>query len=178
MIGWSLLLLLFVQAAETAQISDVPESPGVYYRVEDSAWIRLLPAVTSKASSSGVRLFVDTGGYTDMGMNVTCPGARAAMRIRVPRPTLHVRAVGSEKDAILVRLTAKKDSRIYKTSFSNVTVENKAGFRKGDIYKLISRANPDGSFSVCPEKELPPGEYLLVLGNAVPAFDFGIDQAK
>jgi len=79
---------------------------------------------------------------------------------------------------MLVRLTIKKDARVYKTSFSNVTVENKEGFSKGNIFKLIRQINPDGSFSVSPEKELPPGEYLLVLGSAVPAYDFGIDGGK
>jgi hypothetical protein len=37
---------------------------------------------------------------------------------------------------------------------------------------------PDGSFSVTPEKELDPGEYLLVFGNSPGGYDFGIDKAK
>ena len=55
---------------------------------------------------------------------------------------------------------------------------NKEGFRKEDVFKLINRYLPDGFFSVSTEKELPPGEYLLVLGNAVPAYDFGVDRKK
>jgi hypothetical protein len=178
MIGLSLLLFFFAQAADAVRVPDAPETPGVYFRQDDSSWTRLKPAVASNANASGIRLFVDTGGYTDMGMSISCPGARALVRFFVPKPTLYIRAVGSEKDAMIVRLTKKKDKRVYKTSFSKVTVENKAGFSKGDIFKLIHQANPDGSFSVSPEKELPPGEYLLVLGSAESTYDFGIDPER
>jgi len=178
MIGLGILFLLFAQAAETSTAPAVPAATGVYFRQTESDWVLMQPAVTSNANARGVQLFVYTGGYTDMGENIACPGAQASMRISVPRPTLVSRAVGSAKDALLVRLTKKKDSRIYKTSFSNVTVENKRGFRKSDIFKLVSQTYPDGSFSISPEKDLPPGEYLLVLGNAVPAYDFGIDRGQ
>jgi hypothetical protein len=174
----SLLFFFFAQAASPGRVPDVPETPGVYFQQADSGWIRLQAAATSNANTRGVQLFVDTGGYTNMGMSVTCPGARALLRIIAPKPTLYIRAIGSEKDAMLIRLTTKKDKRVYKTSFSNVTVENKEGFSKGDIFKLNRQSNPDGSFSVSPEKELPPGEYLLVLGDAAPAFDFGVDRAN
>ena len=100
------------------------------------------------------------------------------IRILVPKPVLYVRAIGSAKDAMLIRLTKKRDQRVVKTSFSNVTVANKGGFRREDVFKLILQESPDGFFSVSPEKELPSGEYLLVLGNAVPAYDFGIDRKK
>lgn len=178
MIQLSLLFLFFAHAAETIQAPEIPESNGVYFRQGDSNWIRLQPAVTADAGASGLQLFVYTGGYTDMGITISCPGPRASVRISVPKPTLFIRAVGSAKDAMLVRLTKKSDKRVYKTSFSNVTVGNKGGFRKKDIFSLISQEYPDGSFSVSPEKDLPPGEYLLVLGNAVPAYDFGVDRGK
>ena len=178
MIGLSVLFLFLAQATDAVRTPDVPEAPGVYFLKGESAWVRLQPAVTSDANAKGLQLFVDTGGYTDLGINVVCPGSRASIRMFVPKPVLYVRAVGSAKDAMLIRLTKKKDNRVIKTAFSNVTMANKGGFRREDVFKLIHQEYPDGFFSVSPEKELPPGEYLLVLGNAVPAYDFGVDRKK
>jgi hypothetical protein len=178
MIEMSLLFLFLAQAAEAVRMPDVPEAPGVYLLQGQSAWTHLQPAVTSDTNANGLQLFVYTGGYTDLGMNVVCPGSRASLRVFVPQPVLYVRAVGSAKDAMLIRLTKKKGQRVVRTAFSNVTVANKGGFRREDVFKLILQESPNGFFSVSPEKELPPGEYLLVLGNAVPAYDFGIDRKK
>jgi hypothetical protein len=173
------LLLVIVQATGASMnVPAVPENPGVYFRQNNAAWISLQPIVVSDSKSKGMGLFVFTGGYTNFGVDITCPGARASMRIPGPKPTIFSRGVGSAKDAMLIRLTQKKDRRVFKTSFSNVTVENKAGFRKGDIQKLESAEYPDGSFSVTPGKELTPGEYLIVFGNSVSGYDFGIDKTK
>lgn len=178
MMGLSMLLLCLIQAAAGIPAPDAPEAPGVYFRQDDSGWIRLQPAVTADAGASGIDLFIYTGGYTDVVMNIACPGPQASLRISAPQPTLFVRGIGSAKEAILVRLTKKKDRRAIRTSFSNVDVRNRAGFRKKDVFSLVAREYPDGSFSVWPEKNLPPGEYLLVLGNGLPAFDFGIDRGN
>jgi hypothetical protein len=178
MIKLGLLFLFLVQAADAVRTPDVPEAPGVYFLQSQSAWVPLKPVVTSDANAKGLQLFVYTGGFTDLGLNVVCPGSRALIRIPVPKPVLYVRAVGSAKDAMLIRLTQKRDRRVVRTAFSNVSMSNKEGFRREDVFKLILQESPDGFFSVSPEKELPPGEYLLVLGNAVPAYDFGIDRKK
>ena len=173
-----MLYFFAAQAAGEIQAPGVPETPGIYFRQDDSSWIRLQPAVTADAGTDGLQLFVYTGGYTDLGMSIACPGPKAAVRISVAKPTLYARAVGSAKDAMLIRLAKKKDRRVCKMSFSNVSVGNKGGFRKEDIVNLISQDYPDGSFSVSPEKKLTPGEYLLVLSTNVPAYDFGVDRAK
>jgi hypothetical protein len=178
MIELGLLFLFLAQTADVVRATDVPEAPGVYSLQGESAWVRLQPAVTSDANAKGLQLFVYTGGFTDLGLNVACPGSRASIRMLVPKPVLYVRAIGSAKDAMLIRLTKKRDQRVVRTAFSNVTMANKGGFRREDVFNLILQESPDGFFSVSPEKELPPGEYLLVLGNAVPAYDFGIDRKK
>jgi hypothetical protein len=178
MVWFSVLLLFLPQAAAAAPVPVVPEAPGVYYRQDDANWNNLKPAVTSNAETKGLKLFVESGGYTDLGINITCRGARASVRMQVGKPTLYVREIGAAKDAIIIRLTRKKDSRVFKTAFSDVTVQNKGGFRKEDIHKLNVVEYPDGSFSVTPEKELDPGEYLLVFGNSPGGYDFGIDKAK
>jgi hypothetical protein len=177
-IALSLLFLLLAQTADAVHAPAVPGAPGVYFIQGESAWVPLQPAVTSDANAKGLQLFVYTGGYTDLGLNVVCPGSRAAIRMLGPKPVLYVRAIGSAKDAMLIRLTKKGDQRVVRTAFSNVSISNKEGFRREDVFKLISQESPDGFYSVSPEKELPPGEYLLVLGNALPAYDFGIDRKK
>ena len=130
MLELSLLFLFLAQAAEAVRTPDVPEAPGVYSLQGESVWARLQPAVTSDASAKGLQLFVYTDGYTDLDMNVVFPGSRASLRLLVTKPVLYVRAVGSAKDAMLIRLTKKKDQRIVRTAFSNVTVANKGGLQK------------------------------------------------
>jgi|WetSurMetagenome_2_1015567.scaffolds.fasta_scaffold214299_2 hypothetical protein len=177
MIWLNVLLLLFVQA-DGAPVPPAPEKSGIYFHQNTADWVSLQPAVASDSKAKGMGLFVYSDGLTNLGLDITCPGAKASTRLSVPKPTFYSRGVGSAKDAMLIRLTQRKESRICRTSFSNVTVDNKGGFRKGDIQKLETAEYPDGSFSVTPAKELPPGEYLVVFGNTVSGYDFGIDKAK
>jgi hypothetical protein len=178
MLWLGILTLFLVQAPKAAPPPDLPEARGIYYRHDSSNWIPLQPAVIADANAKGLELFVNTGGYTDMGMNIACRGSRASLRVLQPNPTFYVRGIGSIKDAMLIRLKRKKNSRVFETSYSRVTVENKGGFDKRDIYKLTESEYADGSFSIQPEEALPRGEYLLVFGNASTAYDFGIDKAK
>jgi hypothetical protein len=170
--------LLLLQVAKAAVMSGLPETPGVYYRQDDAHWVRLQPAPIADMKTSGIDLFIETGGYTNFGVSIVCRGARAALRIPMAKPTFFVREVGSSKDVILIRMTRKKDTRTFKASSSAATVENKGGFEKKDIQKAIIVTNPDKSFSVTPEKELKAGEYLLVFGYATLGFDFGIDPKE
>ncbi len=178
MIPLGLMLLFFLQAAAPAPDAGVPAEPGVYLHQVDTGWVRLSPAEISGADARGVRLFVYTGGYTDTGMRLTCPGPAAAVRLSARKPTLYLREAGTVEDALIVRLRKKKDSRVLTTSFSNVTVGNKGGFDRKDVFRLRRLEHADGAYSVSPEKDLPPGEYLLVFGDALPAYDFGIDRAR
>jgi hypothetical protein len=178
MIWLGLLTLFLSQAVEPSPSPALPEADGVYYRQADSSWVILQPAVILDAKAKGIDMFVYTAGYTDMAMHIACRGPHAATRIPSGKPTFYARGIGSTKDAMLIRMAIAKDSRVLKTSFSNVAVDNKGGFDKHSIYKLGASENPDGFFSLTPDKTLPPGEYLLVFGNASAAYDFGIDKAK
>jgi hypothetical protein len=178
MVWLGVLVLFSVQVLDSNPSHAVPQAPGIYYRQNDEDWISLRPAVIADASAKGMELFVYTGAYTDLTMSITCLGPRSSVRIPPGKPAFYVRGIGPAKDAMLVRLKKKKESRTFKTTFSSVTVENKGGFNKKDIYKLTVSDLPDGSFSVSPEKDLTPGEYLLVFGNASTAYDFGIDKMK
>ncbi len=126
----------------------------------------------------GFSLFVETGGYTNLNADLVLPGAKSSVRILVPRPTFYVRELGRPKDVMLIRLTPKKRSRTFHTSSGRDTVENKGGFKKGDIRKTAIAENPDKTFTVTPEENLKSGEYLLVLGDANASFDFGIDLPR
>jgi hypothetical protein len=178
MIWIGLLLLSLAQVHVPPAPMAVPEAPGVYLLQNNSSWLALQTAVVSDADAKGLDMFVYTGGYTDMGMHIACRGPHASLRVPIEKPTFHVRKIGALKDASIIRLSVRKDSRVFKTSYSNVSVDNKGGFDKRDIFKLIASENTDGSFSVIPERALPPGEYILVFGNALATYDFGVDKSK
>ena len=125
MIKLGILFLFLVQVTDAVRMPNVPGAPGVYFLQGESAWVRFQPAVTSDANAKGLQLFVYTQGYTDLGISLVYPGSRASIRMFAPKPVLYVRAVGSAKDTMLIRLTEKKDRRVIKTAFSNVTMANK-----------------------------------------------------
>jgi hypothetical protein len=172
------LLLFLLQSSKPAVLPEVPASSGVYYQQNGASWISLQPASMDKMKTKGMELFIETGGYTNLGTSIVCPGAKAALRITVAKPRFFVRAAGSSKDAMLIRLTQKRDSRTFNTSSTNSSMENKRGFKKGDIRKVAVTEYPDHSYLLTPEEYLSPGEYLLVFGSAVSGYDFGIDRKK
>jgi len=170
--------LLLLQIAKTAPMPELPSTPGVYYRQGDATWVRLQVAPIAEMKTRGMDLFIETGGFTNLGMRIVCRGAKASLRISVSKPTFFVRETASSKDLMLVRFTQKKGTRTFQTSSASATVENKEGFRKGDIRKMAVTEFPDHSFLAIPEGDLNPGEYLLVCGDATAGFDFGIDPNK
>jgi hypothetical protein len=173
-----ILLLLVPQAAKPAAIPDMPAASGVYYRQSDTRWIRLPPAPIAEVNTRGMRLFIETGGYTSLGRNIVCRGAKAKVRISAPKPIFYVREAGSSEDLMLIRLAQQKDTRTCETSSADASVGNKPGFRKEDVHKMAVTEYPDHSFSVTPEENLKPGEYLLTFGTVTAGFDFGIDPEK
>jgi hypothetical protein len=195
---WSLLLILLLQSPKPAELQNIPTASGVYYRQGSAMWIQIQPVSIDKMKTKGMALFVETGGYTSLGKSLVCRGAKAALRIPVSKPTFFVRAAGapeagapeagapeagalaavSSKDAMLIRLSQKKDTRIFHASSANSSVENKGGFKSGDTRKVAVTEYPDHSFTLTPEDNLSPGEYLLVFGSAASGFDFGIDRTK
>jgi hypothetical protein len=172
------LILLLLQSSKPAGIPEIPEASGVYYLQNNVHWIRLQPASIDKMKTKGLELFVETGGYTNLGMNIIYPGAKAALRLTVAKPIFFVREAGSSKDAILIRLAQKNNARTFYASSIDSSAENKGGFKKGDIRKLAATEYPDHTYSLAPEEKLSSGEYLLVFGSATSGFDFGIDKTK
>jgi len=167
--------LLLLQVAQPGAVSGIPSSPGVYYQNAGGNWVSFPKAPISHSKLSGTGLFVETGGYTNLGTDVICAGAKASTRVPGPRPTLYVRGVGSAEDVILIHLTKKKTTRTFYKSSANSTVENKVGANKSDIRRTVVNALAEGIFSIAPDVDLKLGEYLLVIGDPENSFDFGID---
>jgi|WetSurMetagenome_2_1015567.scaffolds.fasta_scaffold29176_3 hypothetical protein len=163
-------LLLLLQAAN-------PSEAGVYYQ-GSADWVQLKPAPIVRMKPKGLGMFMETEGYTSLGTNIVCRGGKAALRIDSSKPVFFVRGTGSSQDVLIVRLTQAKDARTVRGSSVNISVENKDGFKKGDIRKVAVTEYPDHSFSIAPVKDLNPGEYLLVFGSTASGFDFGIDKKK
>jgi hypothetical protein len=170
--------LLLLQVSQSAPVPDIPSSPGVYYLQNDQKWVGLQKAAITHTKLSGRGLFVETGGYTSLGTDVICQGAKASVRINLPRPTFYIRDVGPSGDVLLIQLTKQRDSRTFHKSSGDSSVENKVGARKADIRKTAATVFPEGTFSIAPTVDLKPGEYLLVIGEADAGFDFGIDPGK
>lgn len=171
-------LVFVLQASRPSPIPGLPATAGAYYRQEDGAWMKLEPPVSNKSRTKGMGLFIETDGLSNLDMTTIYKGAQARIQIAAPQPVFFVRGVGSAKDAVIVQLTPKKDSRSVETSSSAATVDNKGGFKKGAIRKVLVTVYSDDSFSVIPEDELKPGEYLLAFGNSDVGFDFGVIPAK
>ena len=121
-------------------------------------------------------MFIYTGGYTDLGMDVTFDSPKASLRILSKTPAFMVHSTGDDKpEPVLVRLQRKKDRRVCRAKLSATAVDNRYGFRKSDIVRTTVTVNPDNSVLVRPEQRLKAGEYLLVSDAPASGCDFGID---
>jgi len=170
----SLMFCLLTQAAQPAPPPDLPAAPGVYHRQDGARWAMIAPAVIADTKTKGMSLFLETGGFYNPDLTVIYRGTRAPTQIPETRPVFYVRAVGSAKDAVIVRLTGKKDSRTLQTSAASAGTDNKGGFVKKDIRNVTVTVFSDNSFAITPDDPLKPGEYLLLLGLAHAGFDFGV----
>ena len=178
MISLVFLLALLNQVPKPAPVPGMPVAPGVYYKQTDGQWFKLEYAVMADMKGKGLGGFLETDGYLKLDITVSYPGAQARLQIPTPRPAFFVRATGAAKDAMIVQLTRGKDRRTIQTSSSATSLENKGGFKKQEIQHVNVVVYADESFSVTPQDDLKPGEYLLVFGYANTGFDFGITRPK
>jgi hypothetical protein len=172
------VLLLLLQAGQSSSLPDPPKSPGVYYQSSAKAWVNISKPTISRSKLTGTGLFVETGGFTNLGTDVVCEGEKAQTRIFEARPTLYIRGIGSPEDAQIIRLSKKKGSRTFYKSSANSTIENKIGAKKSDIRRSTVNKLSEGLFSILPDSDLNSGEYLLVIGDPENSYDFGIDGKR
>jgi hypothetical protein len=173
-----IIFFLLVQAAKPAPPPDLPADPGVYYHQGGDVWMKLDPAVIADSNMKGLGLFIYTDGMTDVNTQVIYKGAHASMQIPDARPVLYVRGAGPMADASIIHLTQKKDARAVRTAYSMSSIDNKGGFKREEIRKTIATVYSDDSFSITPEADLKPGEYLIAFGYADKAYGFGIQKNK
>jgi len=173
-----LVFVLLVQAAKPAPPADLPAGPGVFCRQDASPWVRLEPAVITDTQSKGMDLFLQTGGFYNPDLTLVYKGPRARLQLSALRPVFFVRGAGSARDAAIVALTRRKDTRTLQTSAAAVTVDNKVGISRKHLRRTALTVYSDDSFTVSPDEDLKPGEYVLLLGLSNAGFDFGIRPEK
>ncbi len=128
----------------------------------------------AETKTQGMEHFLDTYGWSNLNRTIVFQGAAAGIRIIEPRPTFYVRGVGSAQDVLIAQLARKKDTREIQASSTNASVNNKEGFKRGSICRVTADVLAKDFYSVTPEENLKPGEYLLVFGHAEIAFEFAV----
>jgi hypothetical protein len=173
-----LYILLVSDGAVVAQAPASPPNPptaaGVYYHQGEAGWTTLARPVMADTKTEGMGRFLDTYGWSNLNRTMVFQGAEAGVRIPDPRPTFYARSLGSAQDVIIVQVAKKKESREIQASSTNASVNNKEGFKRGSIYRVTATVLAKDLYSVTPEVNLKPGEYLLVFGHAETAYEFGI----
>jgi hypothetical protein len=175
----TLLCLLLVWtsalAAQTPAISsDPPAASGIYFRQGKSGWITLARAAIADTRTQGMERFLDTHGWSNLSRTIVFRGATSSVRIPDRKPTFYVRGIGSAGDVLIAELKKKADTREIQASSTDASVNNKEGFKRGSIYRVTAVPLARDFYTVTPEEDLKPGEYLLVFGHAYNAFDFSI----
>jgi hypothetical protein len=156
-----------------------PPSDGVFYKTE-TGW-QQLEVLTSAGQNIHVNMFTLHGGgdqiYRGAQAPIQLPDRRPVFCIKItPAEALMAKSGGpiAARNAAIVILTKKKDHRelrSVKTGLSGV----KSGIDKKLLPDITVRSINNLMFTITPNQDLAPGEYLLtwkVLGTD--GYDFGI----
>ena len=83
----------------------------------------------------------------------------------------------TERDVVIVRFDKKKDHRELQTTSGGNMFTFKSGFSKERLPDITTSKIADGIFTVTPNQDLPPGEYLITFSSVgVNGYDFGIKR--
>lgn len=170
----SFLLVLVAQTENPALPPGMPTAPGVYCRQGNLPWTKMESATVSDTKTKGIDTFIRTDGYMNLSMTIIYAGSRAPLQVAVPRPAFYVRGAGAAKDAVIAQLSRAEDRRTLQTASSAGGVDNKLGVKKNELRNSTVTVYADGSFSIVPDEDLKPGEYILLFGNPNTGCDFGI----
>jgi hypothetical protein len=152
----------------------LPGTPGVYVEASAGQWKPLPETEVRDSSIKRMDVFLDTGGMLPLDMTCVYPGPAAALRLVARHPVFFVRGIRNPREALIARLTTKKDSRTLRTRSTEAGAGNKAGINKSDTRRVTVVALEGGVYSLTPVEALKPGEYLLTFGLATSGYDFGI----
>jgi hypothetical protein len=166
-------------APPTATSESLMLAEGTYYKGA-SGFVRIAPQMMGGGGATHVgKMFVP--GLTPH-MVFTFRGAEAPLQIGEKRPTFYFKQSPymtnvpghSERDIVLVRFDKKKDHRELQMTSGASVFTFKAGFSKEKTPDIVVNRISESVFTITPQQDLAPGEYLLTFGLGASGFDFGI----
>lgn len=160
------------------ELPESPEREGVFYQPGNGQWIELREAQASESKAGDIDRYLMTAGLAGLSATYIYSGAHADFQIKEKRPTFHLCGSNDSKNAIIVQLTRKQDSRTIQTNSGEASSDNRMGYRRPDLFRVSLSAVSSGCFSAKSDLELEPGEYLLSVGSSASAYDFGIAEAS
>jgi hypothetical protein len=178
-----LAVVLFCAAQEPPAEQD-PQSlaDGFYYKTPQG-WQNLEPlSMAGGGLKHAGKMFVP--GLTPQFV-WTFRGAEAPVQIADKKPTFYIKeqpvlatiAGRTERDLIIIRFDKKNDHRELQTTSGGNMFTFKSGISKERLPDIATKTISDGIFTVRPNEDLKPGEYMVTfsaLGNS--GYDFGVKQ--
>jgi hypothetical protein len=155
-----------------------PDEAGVYFKAESGEWSRLLKAAIYDSKNRGVERFVETEGYSYINSTAAFDGEASPFQLASRRPVFFIRGMGKPKDVLIAALTRKTDRREVRYSTSHVASDNKAGIVPAAIRRVKVTVLSPGLYSISPEENLKPGEYIILFADPGSGFDFGVTGSK
>ncbi len=158
-----------------AEAGSVQAPAGVFYRPDNGGQIEMRKTQASESKAGDIDRFLMNAGLGGLNATYIYAGGRADLQIKEKKPVFRICGTGVGKDAVIVQLTQKKDSRTIQTNSAEASSDNRMGYRRSDIFRLsLSAADREGCHAAKPDLELKPGEYLLSIGSSLSTYDFGI----
>jgi hypothetical protein len=157
-----------------------PLADGFYYR-DSQGWKPLEPISMTGGGLKHVGKMLVPGLTPQIVW--TFRGAQAPVEIREARPTFCIKELPSlagmagrtERDVVIVRFDKKADHRELQTTNGGNMFTFKSGLSKDRTPDITVKAVADGEFTVTPNEDLKPGEYLLTFSAlGASGYDFGI----
>jgi len=149
--------------AMTQQVRNVPNTPGVYYIVDDDKIDALTRAemkiVTDKKRS--VLKVLSPIPVVPGKSTVELDGVQAQRKIPAGRPEFLFRLSADERFEI-IKLTVKKDARVAETLSILVLQKEKMVDEQVQVVPTFKKQEDDALYRVWPQKPLEPGEYALI----------------
>ena len=171
---------LFAQTPVVVEKDAVPQEDGFYYK-SPAGWQKLQPiTMTGGGTKHMGKMFVP--GLTPQ-MVWTFRGAEAPIQISEHKPVFYIKelpalaniAGRSERDVVIVRFDKKKDHRELQTTNLGDMFTFEAGLSKDRTPDIPTKTVAEGVFTVTPNQDLAPGEYLLTFGaSGYSGYDFSI----
>lgn len=171
----AIALLLGLCVAGLAQDAAEPPDHGAYYKTKDG-WQKL-ELLTTTGSNIHVNALTLHGGAKQLYR-----GAEAPVQLSDHHPVFYIKTTpdkeqqlaAAARDTVIVLLTKKEDHRELQTVKSGLTGV-KSSLDKKVLPDVTLHSINDLMFTVTPNQDLAPGEYLLTwnsMGSV--GYDFGI----